>query len=775
MTVEGPMSRVILGQHFEPGIADGEAPPSPAAETLPQVPGWFLDAASRVGQDFVARRARLVEVGWQLADHLQPSAAAEVRESVAGLKSLGFRVAVLGQAKAGKSSFLNALVGLPDMLPTGIEPCTKSVTWLHFNHPIETAPSATFRFFSTEEWRQLAAEGDPHSLTPDKLGREFAPDGHPFDRTEARAPPRPQRELCELLGGHHTYAWISPSLIASYVDAGQCRLSGGSGGQPSRESYADVTRSASIYVAEGAFVCPLTLIDTPGVHDYFPGAAEFVLGSIKDADMYVIVLSAPQGLSKADTGLLRMVHGLRKDRIVVFINRLDELDDAIRQGPRLIEEVRALLQSEFDVKIPVLAGSAKWANAALRAGRRAEDSLEAARATSRAKALGVATTYKLEDLALCPPEERIVKLGPLLHAASGFPQLYRRLEELFRQSKPAEQLHQFAATFAAIAHQAEAATLNELLALQENVKTAHRSAMADTWELHRLKGEVESLDDVISRIDRISCNRRIALERRQNDMLKHLRQELYDTVKDYVSRERTAIVFALDQNLHKTPMRIDVSGIRQLLEQTFLAGYRKLHQGMVEAEATAARHLQRVIDEALPHTPCETSSGAVSGSFVYPRLSALSRIGPFDIDPRLWSRWRRAHPSIRETVAEFEGILTTEFLAIAGELVAVAEREIGACAEAFAQRLLLARSKAVQTVMKRKQELHSKLDYLQHALEPQVMEQFLAEQLRRLSECRERLLTFMRLARWLDNFLGRKPVADGQAPDTAEPSIRLPP
>jgi predicted GTPase len=45
------------------------------------------------------------------------------------------RIAVIGQVKAGKSSFINALAGKPTMLPTDVNPWTAVVTKIHFGEP----------------------------------------------------------------------------------------------------------------------------------------------------------------------------------------------------------------------------------------------------------------------------------------------------------------------------------------------------------------------------------------------------------------------------------------------------------------------------------------------------------------------------------------------------------------------------------------------------------------------------------------------------------------
>ena len=52
---------------------------------------------------------------------------------------------------------------------------------------------------------------------------------------------------------------------------------------------------------------------------------EITRRSLENPDVYVFVISALQPLSAADIYMLRLLNGLHKDRIVVFINRADQL------------------------------------------------------------------------------------------------------------------------------------------------------------------------------------------------------------------------------------------------------------------------------------------------------------------------------------------------------------------------------------------------------------------------------------------------------------------
>ena len=78
-----------------------------------------------------------------------------VSEGLRLLDAQTCRIAVIGQIKAGKSSFINALVQKHDLLPTDVNPWTTAVTNLNFGRPT-VGTAATFQFFTGEEWERLA-------------------------------------------------------------------------------------------------------------------------------------------------------------------------------------------------------------------------------------------------------------------------------------------------------------------------------------------------------------------------------------------------------------------------------------------------------------------------------------------------------------------------------------------------------------------------------------------------------------------------------------------
>jgi hypothetical protein len=79
-----------------------------------------------------------------------------IEDSLRLLDRVARRIAVVGQVKAGKSSFVNALVQRPGLLPTDVNPWTTAIPHLHFGRADTPANVAVeFTFFNPDEWGQL--------------------------------------------------------------------------------------------------------------------------------------------------------------------------------------------------------------------------------------------------------------------------------------------------------------------------------------------------------------------------------------------------------------------------------------------------------------------------------------------------------------------------------------------------------------------------------------------------------------------------------------------
>src|SRR5437660_12312316 len=92
------------------------------------------------------------------------------------LADLVCSTAFIGQVKACKMSFVNALIRLPGLLPADVNPWTTAVTKLHFN--CSNAPegvAAAFKFFDHDEWKKIAEGGGRVRELTERLVPGFTP------------------------------------------------------------------------------------------------------------------------------------------------------------------------------------------------------------------------------------------------------------------------------------------------------------------------------------------------------------------------------------------------------------------------------------------------------------------------------------------------------------------------------------------------------------------------------------------------------------------------
>ncbi len=280
-----------------------------------------------IGARLEEGRLRLVALIDRLGDLLGEHAAPLLEAASRQLHQRCCRIAVIGQIKAGKSTFINALAERPGFLPADINPWTAVVTALHFrNSPTPPEHAAVFHLFSADQWKELAEGGGRLRELTERLVPGFQPDllRAQLEVMRKRAERRLGSKFAELLGQ-------VPSLQDRDARAAvrlrqRRRRQSAIGGPPrARKIYSDVTRSADLYFNESPFAYPITLIDTPGTNDPFLVRDEITRRSLENPDVYVFVISALQPLSAADIYMLRLLNGLHKDRIVVFINRADQL------------------------------------------------------------------------------------------------------------------------------------------------------------------------------------------------------------------------------------------------------------------------------------------------------------------------------------------------------------------------------------------------------------------------------------------------------------------
>ncbi len=277
------------------------------------------------------------------------------------LDNFRVRASLIGQVKAGKTALSNALLGTSNMLPSDVNPWTSVVTSLHINVQNPRNKKAMFKFFDRSDWENMVESGGRIADMARKadLDTELENLRTQIEEMQARTISRLGRNFEMLLGGQHAFSDFDAELIKRYVCLGEDDNLTASEGR-----FADMTKSAELYVDVPHFAYPITMSDTPGVNDPFLVREAVTLSTLGQSDMCVIVLSAHQALSSADLALMRILINLKHEQIVLFVNRIDELADPATQIGEIEGHIRKTLTDQnMPASIPLVFGSAAWAEA----------------------------------------------------------------------------------------------------------------------------------------------------------------------------------------------------------------------------------------------------------------------------------------------------------------------------------------------------------------------------------------------------------------------------
>ena len=572
-TASSVIMKDVLGKG---GARDGAgAKPEPARPSGPP-----LSQRLSVGAQLADAKNRAAGLASKIVS-VADAGTAEALEALAeDLEKLACCVAVIGQVKAGKSSLINVLLEEPGFLPADINPWTTVITKLHFGVPGKPQAGASFTFFNRAEWQRLSHGGRTRELT-----ERILPD---FDwnalraqveimqkRAEHRLGPRYQ----DLLGTGHAYPSIVPGLLNRYVAAGMPdeaapHVAGAEG------EYSDITKTANLYFDLGAFSFPAILIDTPGVNDPFLVRDEITRQNLEGADLCVVVLTAKQPLSAADLNLLRMLRGLNKNRVIIFVNKADEIDGGEEVLQQVSHQLSAALSREFPAThFEIVCGSAIWARTALLSGhiQRDRKSLTAPPESQPASAGPASFEWPTQD-----------EIGDTVSAETLF--LKSGLSALAIAISEAMHTGPAAAEIARAAALAEAACTN-LITWLEIEADVLSSILADTALAERRLAELTVLKDALSAEFGASSARASAFLAGKIGALK---PGLARAVEETLSH----LLNGLSAERARAQINeIDIKA-RMKLESAFLAAFEEASAGIAAEEERLRQELGKRIEAA---------------------------------------------------------------------------------------------------------------------------------------------------------------------------------
>ena len=132
-------------------------------------------------------------------------------------------ITVLGQVKAGKPPWVNAMAGWSELLPSDVNPWTSVVTSLHLRPGTDQSQNAArFRFMTEEEWDKLLNKGGRMGELASRAGAEseLQKIGEQIELVREKARQRLGRKFELLIGEEHEYGYFDKNLLEKYICLG---------------------------------------------------------------------------------------------------------------------------------------------------------------------------------------------------------------------------------------------------------------------------------------------------------------------------------------------------------------------------------------------------------------------------------------------------------------------------------------------------------------------------------------------------------------------------
>lgn len=628
--------------------------------------------AGGIGQTLATLRADLLAAGEELSDVVEPAGRTLIDEGASLLKKQVCRVAVVGQIKSGKSTFINAFTQQPGLLPTDVNPWTTAVTNLHFCQSESDASAATFEFFSEDEWQRLVDGGGKLRELTERLVPGFEPEllRQHVEALKRRAQTRLGEDFKKLLGQQHTFPEVVPNLLQKYVCSGD--FADTSGNQDGPGTFADITKSANIFCDHGPFEFPVVMVDTPGTNDPFLLRDEVTRGSLESADLYIVVLTARQPLAESDVALLRILRGLNRERIVVFINRIDDLSEISRDLVDVERFVEKRIADEFPgADIPVIAGSACWASSALDDDPAAIERVFQPRALTYLVETG---NLRREDL-LRPAssdQSQTQVLRKALFNSSGMPEIYAAVSDLLGSSHCAYVLRQVAQYYSEMSRASENSARSELTRLNElHSATVSHTEMADQ-QLQHLDKEIRQLDEVTGVIEESGRNIEQQLAEILAEEITAMETAMHAKVEEHAAEERDVLIDTLSRGRAPKVWKCESIELRRELAEVFLESFKRAASRLLDLQSRIAPELHELLRMIAPgdRPPAEPDWRGLD--VPAPSLASLGSFVALDLDRAWWAAWWSSKPSPEQRGDEVADLIRSEFEPIVEELLEAA-------------------------------------------------------------------------------------------------------
>ena len=616
-----------------------------------------------IGASQAAKSGRVFDLADQLVRVSSTNFAESIGNEITGLRNWRSRIAVVGQVKAGKSTFINAFIGRPGFIPADVNPWTAAVTNLHFAHPDDPTKGGVFHFFSEAEWKRLY-EGDTEAR---KMAEELLPGfkSSILHQQVLEMRERARRRLGKLYhhlhGTAHSFDDITPERLARYVCTGH-HSDDANDDNAQVGRYSDITRSADIYQEPGIFACPAVVIDTPGVNDPFLVRDELTCQHLRVADIYVVVLSIHQALSQVDQGLIRMLAANGAKNVIVFINRIDELDDA---GPELMaiqNKIRETLSSTYEeVRMTILSGSALWGEIAH------TDDMEAIEAALASEA---AATRRAQIEGPLPDDKR-----DQLFVLSGVASVRETIDYIVDYGIGDRLIRDTSAALSNVITASKSIARNKIAELKATIARSGEAVEVAKSAREKLEMQRNRLNQAAQDVGNLVEQSHQGVEAAREAFLKRLDENLSQTVSRFLTEQITELANTMRYSRSKKVWKLETSTIQERLEiavvDEYGLGRRRMDEVILEATAESGRLLRRLVTEG----SIAIDMDGMPNYDIVPIAPAISPSLSMELTSRhRWMFWKHTTISEDQAIENLQKIIRAEIKPIVEQFRITAEQ-----------------------------------------------------------------------------------------------------
>ena len=547
-------------------------------------------------------------------------------------------VTFIGQIKSGKTTLVNAMAGRPGLLPADVNPWTSVVTSIHMNVPRpEGSPVASFQFFDANEWDHLVQNGGRIGELSERTGSDKELERLQKQIAEMREKTKTRlgRKFELLLGQVHDYNSIDDKLIQRYVCLGDDFADADP--KETQGQFADITKSAELYLSASNIPTALTLRDTPGMNDTFMMREQVTIRSIRDSKICVVVLSAHQALNAVDMGLIRLISNVKSRQVVIFVNRIDELANPAEQIPEIQSSLIKTLEDNNGPEDPcIIFGSAFWANAVL------EDNV-AGMPEASIQALEIYGSFaEIEGLEDMEEDQAVWTM-------SGVPALYEALSHRITESSGDKAL---------VSVRKRAANLVAGLRASSSIV----SIRANSDQIRKLSSD--EVRDVMSRIEVDAMTR---LTQTLDTVFQGFSERIDQAHGRFISRALDALLQHLERNGDDQVWNYSPDGLRTLMRtayQVMRRNYTKQVDYVFEETADALTEAYGKIFDVTN----ENFAVAPPSSPEVPPPVTIAQTIVLDVKTSWWKRWWGGRKGYRAFAEGFRELIEAESSKIVNDL-----------------------------------------------------------------------------------------------------------